>query len=72
MAVYVDNEEVDTYKLANTLLTFDIEPGTHTVKFIYRPKGMLIGILLSITGIVILFVDKVFKFTFKQIKKKHK
>ncbi|MBR6073346.1 MAG: YfhO family protein [Bacilli bacterium] len=70
--VYVDDKEVETHKLANTLLTFNVEPGTHKVKFIYRPKGMKTGILLSAIGICLLFIDNIFKLIIKQIKKKHK
>ncbi len=66
-SVYVDGKKVETYKLANALLTFDITPGTHKIEFKYRPKFFLLGLIISIISIIILIIS--FKL---DKKKKHK
>ena len=66
--VYIDGNEVETYALAKTLLTFDITPGTHKIVFKFIPKGFVIGIICSLTGVLILFIDKIYKLIFKKKK----
>ncbi len=79
--VYVDDKKVNTYKLGDALLTFDIEPGTHKVVFKYVPKGIKSGILGTLTGITIIVLSIIYdkkivpwldkkKSTKKKIKKK--
>jgi len=60
--VFVDGEKVQTYPLANSLLAFDIEKGTHNITFKYFPHNMDKGIiisLISLLGIIIIQKKKV-------------
>ena len=58
--VYVDGNKVETYKLADSLLTFNIEPGTHKIVFKYVPKGFRVGLIGTITGILIIILSIVY------------
>lgn len=60
--VYVDGES-DVIKplYDNTFIGIELEPGTHTIQFVYRQKGLWIGILitvLSLTSIAIVFMKE--------------
>ncbi len=52
--VYVDNEKVDTFQVGNALLAFDITKGNHKIKLKYEIPKFNIGIIISITSIIIL------------------
>jgi uncharacterized membrane protein YfhO len=66
--VYVDGNEVETYSLANTLLTFNISEGTHKIVFKFVPKGLIPGAILTLIGILLLFIKKIYKLIFKKKK----
>ncbi len=63
--VYVDGKKVETYKTLNSLVAFDITPGEHTVKLVYRSSYMVYGTVLTCIGalLFILFcvADKVLR-----------
>ena len=52
--VYVDDKRVNTYKLANAYLGFDIEEGEHKIVLKYYPKGMKIGLIISFISLIII------------------
>ena len=52
--VKVDGEEVDIYKTAAALVTFDIEDaGEHYVEIIYRPTAYVAGLLITIASTIV-------------------
>lgn len=63
--VFVDGKEVNTYKVANSFLGFDIESGKHNIKIYYKVPKRKIGIILSIISLTLLITMNFFK------KKKH-
>lgn len=62
--VYIDGKKVDTYKINDTLLGFDCEPGTH--KITLRYKIPLLGISICISLITLLFMIVIRLFRKKQ------
>ncbi len=68
-SVYVDGEKVKTKKVMGAYLAFDIDAGYHEIKLVYYPKGMKLGVIITLISIVILFVYN-FKFNKKVIKDK--
>ena len=53
--VYVDNEKVSTYKIADALLGFDVDKGEHEIRLKYSIpyfKGRLIISIVSLIGII--------------------
>ena len=55
--VYVDNKLVESKKIANTLLAFDLPAGNHNIELKYHIPYFKIGLLISIvslSGLVIL------------------
>ena len=54
--VYVDGEQVETGLIADYLLTFDIEPGTHKIEIKYFTPGLKIGLVVSGVSVTALFV----------------
>ena len=55
-AVTVDGAAVPTFGISNGLLAFDIPAGNHHVSLTYTPKGLLVGISISITSVLILII----------------
>ncbi len=53
--VYVDGQRVDTFEVTEAFLAFDITSGEHTIEMKYMPIEHLLGIIISIAG-VILFI----------------
>lgn len=51
--VYIDDEEVETFKIGNALLGFDITPGSHKIELAFYPKEINTGITISIIGLII-------------------
>ena len=52
--VLVDGVEVETYETLDALMAFDIpEAGEHTLEMIYSPRIYTVGMIISISGIVI-------------------
>lgn len=52
--VLVDGQKVETKKVLDFMLGFDITKGIHDIKISYMPKGFILGIILSLLGITIL------------------
>ena len=51
--VYVDGERVDTYKLVDSMVGFDISVGDHTVEFKYVHSAFNMGLAVSVAGLLI-------------------
>ena len=49
--VYVDGEKVETYKVLDSLLAFDISEGEHTIEMKYRSKVFNAGLALGFVGL---------------------
>ena len=58
--VYVDGEKVDTFKISNALLGFDVSMGTHVIRMEYHIPYLELGIgISSLTGLsLIIFFTK--------------
>ena len=54
--VYVDGTETGFYKIGNSLIGFDIATGFHEVEFKYSPKGLYLGITISLISLVTFFI----------------
>lgn len=54
--IYIDGKEVLTKKVANAYLGCDITKGNHKVKFIYYPKGMRLGYVISTLSLISLII----------------
>lgn len=52
-AAFVDNEEVEIEKVNNTFMGFKINKGEHEIKFVYKAPFKNIGIIVSISGIIL-------------------
>ena len=68
--VYVDGKSVDTYKIADSYLAFDIKKGSHKIKLVYYPDGMKLGIITSFISLAIIFIYAIFSDKSKKIKKR--
>lgn len=52
--ITVDGKEVETVAVLNdTLLAFNITPGTHELEFSYKPDCIKYGLILSVSGLLI-------------------
>ncbi len=60
-SVYVDGKKVKTKKIAKSYIGFDIKKGEHDIKFVYYPKGMKEGLIISIISLVILITYNIVK-----------
>jgi len=55
--VKVDGHKVDTYAIGNSMLSFDVAAGDHTVTMTFFPTGLLYGIALFVIGVgALLFI----------------
>lgn len=52
--VYVDGKKVKTHAFKNALLSIDLTEGEHEIVFEYSPKGLNIGILITLMSWLIL------------------
>lgn len=69
--IYVDEKEVKTKKIMNSYLGCDIKKGSHKIKFVYYPKGMKEGLIISMVSFILLISYNYFtnEKKFKKIKK---
>ena len=49
--VYVDGKKVDTFACVDSMLSFDISSGTHTIEMKYVPMHWYVGFGISLIGI---------------------
>lgn len=52
--VKVDGKERESYKVIDTFLALDLEPGYHTITFEYHVYGLKLGILMSVISVLLL------------------
>ena len=50
--VYVDNRQIKTFKINDSLLGFDLDKGNHEIKLKFIPNNLNIGITLSLTTLI--------------------
>ncbi|MCH5316404.1 MAG: YfhO family protein [Eubacterium sp.] len=50
--VYIDGEKAETFMIGNCQLGVEISAGSHTVKYSYSPRGVLIGAAASAAAII--------------------
>ena len=55
--VYVDGQETGKEKVNTAFLGFQISEGEHEIRIVYHAPGMLLGKLLSLAGVVLMFVN---------------
>ena len=54
--IWVDGQEVETYKILNSLLGFTISKGTHQIEYRYTTPFLLEGSLVSIASLLLLIL----------------
>lgn len=54
--VKLDGQEVEYYKAAGAFIGVDMEPGEHTIEFIYTPQGLYQGIVITIVSIILFMI----------------
>lgn len=57
--IFVDGKKVKTKKIMNAYLGCEIKKGTHEVKFVYYPKGMKKGLIISLVSLIIIILYNV-------------
>lgn len=50
---YVDGEEVEITPVSNAQVAFEVPKGDHTITLKYVPKGFVVGVVLSISAVLI-------------------
>ena len=64
--VYVDGEKTETVELYEALIGVPMTEGTHTVEMVFFPKGLKLGILLSVLGVVSTVIAGMYEFAGKK------
>ena len=63
--VIVDGKEVETKKVFDCFLGFDVSEGNHNIRISYMPEGFILGLILSLMGIILMillfFAQKYYK-----------
>lgn len=64
--VYIDGDKVETFKIGEALLGFDISEGEHNIILLYTPNHLLLGSTISLFALIsLIFIIK--KESFKSI-----
>ena len=50
---YIDGDETEIFKTDFVLMGIKVPPGNHTIEFRFQPRSVLVGMIGSISGIVI-------------------
>lgn len=56
--VYANGERIPTTSIADSLLAFELEPGTYQLTFNFFPYGMKMGLIISISSLAVIFFLK--------------
>jgi uncharacterized membrane protein YfhO len=51
--IQIDNADTTPERFGGAFIAFDLEPGYHTLTMHYQPEGKWIGIIMSITGLIL-------------------
>ena len=54
--VYVDGNKVEIKSVFECFLGFDIDKGKHTINISYMPQGFILGVTMTILGIISLLL----------------
>ncbi len=60
-SVYVDGKKVKIRKIAKSYIGFNIQKGEHKIKFVYYPKGMKEGLIISMISLIMLVTYNILK-----------
>lgn len=60
--VYVDGKRTEPVELVDALIGVPVTAGTHTIEMKFFPKGMALGIALSVMGVMVLVVIGFYEF----------
>ena len=55
-SIYVDGKKADTKTVFDCFLGFDIGKGQHTINVVYIPKGFILGLSMTILGLISLLL----------------
>ena len=55
-SAYVDGKKVDTFKIANAYLGFNVPSGTHEIRLVFYPKMLKEGLIISGVSLLVLFI----------------
>lgn len=66
MRVYIDGEKREVNKLSDTLITFELSRGEHTIEIDYVPRGLKSGSIISASAIIITITYLLYKKRFKK------
>lgn len=67
--VKVDGKRVKTFSIHDAFLAFDIEDGTHDIQMTYFPEGLLPGIIISTTTLIIFIFAGLLHIRYNRTKK---
>ena len=56
--IYVNDKETKPIKLFDTLIGLELEKGENKIEFKYEQRGLKIGVVLSLAGIVLFIITK--------------
>jgi uncharacterized membrane protein YfhO len=54
--VYVDGQEREMLRANYNFRGVELEPGAHTVEFVFKPSSLYYGILISVAGLLLLLL----------------
>ena len=66
--IYVDGKRVDYFKIYDAFIGIKLNEGHHEIKMKFYPKGLNIGIIISISTLISIFIYNIFKINSKKIK----
>lgn len=59
--IYVDGEKTEPVELVDALIGIPMTAGTHTVEMKFFPKGMKVGMVLSLAGLIVLIIIGIYE-----------
>ena len=57
--VYIDGQKVKTFSVGDCQLATNVKHGEHTIKMVYTPKGLRLGIAISALAWLLIIVGAV-------------
>lgn len=55
-SVYVDGKKVESYKILDAFIGFDVSAGEHTIEMKFAPVGYHFGLFLGLIGLILFFI----------------
>ena len=56
--IKVDGKKIESIEVFNSLIGLELDEGYHTIEFIYIPRGLYLGGIISLISIALVFVLK--------------